>query len=308
MSNSGFRILSLDGGGSLGIYTLGVLCELEKSVAQPLHTTFDLVYGTSTGSIIGSMIALGDSAELIKDRYLEIVPQVMSRPFARLRTEALERWARRIYGDRKFENFKTGIGIVATHLEYNRPMVFKNDVNRAYRGKPSFEPGFGSTICEAVCASCAAFPTFSKRVVSTPTAGRRTLIDGGYCANNPALFALTDATGSLGLERSSIRLLSLGTGSYPERRRALPRLMKIVAPTFTSLLRTSSNTVEELRELIFPDIRTLRIDDANTDERYTTDFLEKNKEKLEAIFQLGRQSFLRRESKVKRLLAGDTRL
>ena len=44
------RILSLDGGGAKGFYTLGVLKELEAMLGEPLHTQFALIFGTSTGA------------------------------------------------------------------------------------------------------------------------------------------------------------------------------------------------------------------------------------------------------------------
>jgi patatin-like phospholipase/acyl hydrolase len=44
------RILSLDGGGAKGFYTLGVLREIEGMVQCPLHEKFDLIFGTSTGA------------------------------------------------------------------------------------------------------------------------------------------------------------------------------------------------------------------------------------------------------------------
>ena len=58
-ANRPFRVLSLDGGGSKGVYTLGVLKEVEAIVKAPLCNVFDLVFGTSTGSIIAALIALG---------------------------------------------------------------------------------------------------------------------------------------------------------------------------------------------------------------------------------------------------------
>jgi Patatin-like phospholipase len=48
------RILSLDGGGAKGFYTLGVLKQIE-ALAGPLHESFDIVFGTSTGSIIAAL-------------------------------------------------------------------------------------------------------------------------------------------------------------------------------------------------------------------------------------------------------------
>ena len=300
-----FFVLSLDGGGSLGVYALGVLSEVERILDRRLHETFDLVYGTSTGAIIASMIALGDDVEVIQQRYMEIVPDVMGRWLPRSKSAALQRWANTLYGDRGFDAFTTGVGIVATHLENNRPIVFKNDVAGAHGGRASFEPGFGCRIGDAVVASCAAFPVFAKQVLSIGNAGDATLVDGGFCANSPALFALTDATGPLAIERTRIRLLSLGTGSFPERWRLSTRLLTGAAPTFTTLLRTSSNTVETLRKLLFADVRTVRIDDARTGRRYRTDFIERNRSKLAAIYQVGRESFAAMEDEIRALLEED---
>ncbi|MBA3011117.1 MAG: patatin, partial [Desulfobacula sp.] len=52
MNEKEFKILVLDGGGSKGVYTLGVLKELEMKLGGLLYEHFDLIYGTSTGSII----------------------------------------------------------------------------------------------------------------------------------------------------------------------------------------------------------------------------------------------------------------
>ena len=58
-----------------------------------------------------------------------------------------------------------------------------------------------------------------------------------------------------------------------------------------TLSRTSSNTVDTLRDLFFPDIKTLRINESFTDRAYETDFMEHDPGKLKSIFQLGRKSF-----------------
>ena len=54
-----FHLFGAIGGGAKGFYTLGVLKEIEAMVGCPLHQKFDLVFGTSTGAIIASLIALG---------------------------------------------------------------------------------------------------------------------------------------------------------------------------------------------------------------------------------------------------------
>lgn len=306
MTGRPFHILSLDGGGSLGVYTLGVLSEVEKTLARPLHEAFDLIYGTSTGSIIGSMIALGESVDTIGERYFKIVPDVMGKLRPRSKSAALERWTVKFYGSRGFDAFLTNVGIVATHLEYNRPMVFKNHADRAHGRKESFHPGFGCSISDAVVASCAAVPMFAKKTVWMANGVKRTVVDGGFSANSPSLFALTDAVGPLEVERSRIRLLSLGTGSFPERQRLSTRILATAAPTFATLLQTSSNTVETLRKLLFPDVTTIRIDDARTERRYESDFMECDVDKLRAIYDAGRESFAGREREIRTLFEAVT--
>ena len=301
MSKSPYYILSLDGGGSLGVYTLGVLIEIERMLNKPLHEQFDLIYGTSTGSIIASMIALGETIEgSIHDRYFQIAPDVMSPFLPRSKTAALHRHAAEVYGEKTFEEFVVDIGIVGTHLEYNRPTVFKRMATQAHGSANSFKPGFGCTIADAVIASCAAYPIFKKKHISTENHGERDVVDGGFSANNPTLFALTDALGLLGVDRSDIRLLSLGTGSFPAKWRLVPQLLGLISPTKTikTLLATSSNTVETLRGLLLDDIETLRIDDAFTEAGYRTDFIESSPAMLQKVFQLGRRSFENHEADI----------
>src|ERR1700722_6363317 len=77
-SNDGIcRILSLDGGGAKGFYTLGVLKEIEGLIKGPLYQRFDLVFGTSTGAIIAALIALGHTVDEIHDLYKKHVPTIM---------------------------------------------------------------------------------------------------------------------------------------------------------------------------------------------------------------------------------------
>ena len=60
-----YRVLTLDGGGAKGFYTLGALREIEGLVDMRLHEKFDLIFGTSTGAIIAAMLALGHSVDEI---------------------------------------------------------------------------------------------------------------------------------------------------------------------------------------------------------------------------------------------------
>jgi predicted acylesterase/phospholipase RssA len=53
------RLLTLDGGGAKGFYTLGVPKEIEALIGTLLYQRFELVFGTSTGAIIAALVALG---------------------------------------------------------------------------------------------------------------------------------------------------------------------------------------------------------------------------------------------------------
>src|ERR1700755_3158067 len=85
-----FRVLSLDGGGAKGFYTLGALKEIEALAGNPLCQTFDLIYGTSTGAIIAALLGLGKSVDEIKALYQQHVVTIMSRWLPARKTSALE--------------------------------------------------------------------------------------------------------------------------------------------------------------------------------------------------------------------------
>jgi Patatin-like phospholipase len=71
------RVLSLDGGGAKGFYTLGVLKEIEAMVGQPICECFDLIFGTSTGGIIAGL--LGYQVNEVYALYKQHVPAIMRR-------------------------------------------------------------------------------------------------------------------------------------------------------------------------------------------------------------------------------------
>ena len=56
-SDRPFRILSLAGGGYLGLYTACVLAELEEMAGEPLGRRFDLIGGTSVGGLLAIALA-----------------------------------------------------------------------------------------------------------------------------------------------------------------------------------------------------------------------------------------------------------
>jgi patatin-like phospholipase/acyl hydrolase len=293
-----FRILVLDGGGSKGVYSIGVLKELEQKLGGVLHEHFDLIYGTSTGAIIASFIALGEKVEDIEKKYFELIPIIMS-GFSRFeKSHLLKREAEKIFGERKFDSFKTDIGIVAMNYDDKKPLIFKSNVKFAHGLKDSFVPGFGCTIADAVQASCSAYPIFEIKEISTVNQGKIKTIDGGFIANNSTLFALIDAHKAFKVDEDKMRVLSIGVGQFVEKplNWKYQLLKKIKTMIFVErVLTANTNTNDVLTKLIFPDLKIVRISDTFNQPEYGTNMLELERNKLEKMLQLGRQSFGRQE-------------
>jgi uncharacterized protein len=299
------RVLTLDGGGAKGFYTLGVLKEIEGLVKKPLHESFDLVFGTSTGAIIAALIAMGRSIDEIHALYCKHVPTVMRERNAAGRSAALKTLASTVFADATFNDVRTGIGIVATRWLEERPLVFKADARQAHGRAGTFVPGFGVNIADAVRASCSAFPFFERVVVTTGDGDKIELMDGGYCANNPTLFALVDALGPLRFERDRVRVVSVGVGSYPEPKRNLWERIKrrhLAVQMWQKTLEINTKSMDQLRVLLFRDIQTVRISDTYLQPEMATDLLEHDLTKLNQLQQRGRESFAAHEQTLRTML------
>ena len=85
------RILALDGGGLRGILTLSYLAEIESVLRERhggskdfrLHHYFDLIAGTSTGSIIAAALARGMAVADIIKKYNDLGQRVFQKSWLR---------------------------------------------------------------------------------------------------------------------------------------------------------------------------------------------------------------------------------
>lgn len=302
-----YRILSLDGGGAKGFYTLGVLKEIEGMMNCPLYKRFDLVFGTSTGAIIAALIALGYDIDEIHTLYKEYVPRVMRVRSPEGKSKALEELATTVFADKKFDAVKTGVGIVTTKWVIEKPMIFKGDVAQAHGRIGTFNAGFGVSIADAVQASCSAYPFFNRKIVTTADGDNVELIDGGYCANNPTLYAIADATAALKKDRSDLRVVSVGVGVYPEPK-SRGFLMWFAKKYFVSVqllqktLEINTQSMDQLRAILFKDVNTIRISDTFEKPEMATDLMEHDLAKLNILRQRGSESFASREAQLKEFL------
>ena len=240
------RILALDGGGLRGIVTLSFLAEIEAILRERhggaenfrLSHYFDLIAGTSTGSIIAAALARGMTVAEITKKYLDLGQRVFQKSWLRqgyvraLYDEAgLIEELKGVYGPGTAmgdPSLQTGLLIVTKRLDTGSIWPVSNNPRGKYYGpRPSSEVIANSAypLWQVVRASTAAPRYFDpERIeISRDKAGEVPIVgdfvDGGVSPyNNPALQALMYATLDgyrIGWPAGADKLLlvSVGTGS-----------------------------------------------------------------------------------------------
>jgi uncharacterized protein len=215
-----FQVLSLDGGGILGIFTAALLAGLERDLGRPVLSHFDLVVGTSTGGIIaaglGAGMAAGELADLYASEMKTIFPGPRRlRPVRQLvrpkyRAGGLESLLRRVFGDKILGESRVPLVIPSFDLGENRVYLFKTPHHERLRR--DWKVPFWQ-VAMATSAAPTFFPAFC-----LPSDHVR-LIDGGVWANNPAVVGVAEAVSIFGQPLDSIRVLSLGTTADPRARK-----------------------------------------------------------------------------------------
>ncbi len=249
------RILALDGGGIRGILTLSYLKYLEDMLrarvgGDPdfrLGDYFDLIGGTSTGSIIATGLALGFPVERIQQTYYDLGAKVFKGSFFKLGLlsakfpeqpliEALqEQFGERTLGS---EDLRTGLMIVAKRFDNGSSWVLFNNPKGKYFNPSGADhtaiPNRDFPLHEIVRASTAAPHYFNPELVSVAHNEDAAFVDGGVSPfNNPALqmFMLATLSGygiNWPVGPDKILLVSVGTG-YRRGRLTVEEVFKLPA-------------------------------------------------------------------------------
>ena len=177
------RVLALDGGGVKGIVSIAFLEKMETLLRERsgrgndfrLCDYFDLVGGTSTGSLLATLIALGYPVADIKKMYLEWAPAIFRAPWfgfsllgPRFSSRGLKKRARAVLKDRTLEtaDLKTGFAIIAKRVDTGSPWVLSNNPRSAYWNDPDDRHFLGNRnyrLADLVCASAAAPSYFAPK-------------------------------------------------------------------------------------------------------------------------------------------------
>ena len=220
--NRQFYILALDGGGARGIYPAQVLANLEREFNVSVKDCFDLIAGTSTGSIIAGAAAVGIPMAEIVELFEEEAPRIFrKRPFSRglfgsrYSRGTLDEVVRRHLPEISLGEVTVPLMIASSDIATGGVYVFKSRYLREL-GEEYVRDG-STKLSDAILASCSA-PTY----FSPTNVGNFLLADGGLWANNPSIIALTEALSKFGTDLDNVRIFSIGTGHnaniYSERK------------------------------------------------------------------------------------------
>ncbi|MBI4547534.1 MAG: patatin-like phospholipase family protein [Ignavibacteriae bacterium] len=228
-----FNILSIDGGGSRGVFPAKFIAAIEEELIRrrnpktQIFQHFNLIAGTSTGGIIAISLALGIPAQEILDLYIGKAAEIFGNRRAWLKRlflsahvrKGLEDNIRNAFkkhnggNDPRLIDCKTAVCIPIYDLFEGKPSVLKSKYH------PRFTRDYHIPAYLAAMATSAA-PTFFDPVTSSYTKIDSTRvedfsnkIDGGVFANNPTLLAIIEAQKAFGKSLNEIQILSLGTGS-----------------------------------------------------------------------------------------------
>lgn len=141
------RVLALDGGGVRGAITVAFLERIEALLSQHqgqpirLGDYFQLVGGTSTGSIIAGALALGFSAAQVKDIYTRLAPLAFVRKKRsipvfqpKFDVRALRGEIEKIVGDLELQSDRliTGLCVVTKRMDTGSPWILANNPGAPY--------------------------------------------------------------------------------------------------------------------------------------------------------------------------------
>ena len=212
-SDETFNILALDGGGIRGVYAAYVLARLEDTLGVPVRECFDLIAGTSTGSILAGAASMNIPMETLVGLFENQAGRIFSRrrfslsPFIRSRysTHPLDRVIGEYVPEVTMGEVPTPLMITSSDISTGGVHVFKSRYLEDL-GEPYMRDG-QVRLRDAILASCAAPTYFDPRQV-----GQYLLADGGLWANNPTIIAVIEALSKFRQSLGKIRVLSVGTG------------------------------------------------------------------------------------------------
>jgi len=262
------RILTLDGGGIRGVFSLQILAKIEKLLQEEkknpdlrLSQVFDLIAGTSTGAIIAAFLSWGMRVSEVEELYCTRGKDMFARePWyrrwkAKYRSEAIANYFREVFSEEQEDgtkapatlgskNLKTLLLVIMRNATTGSPWPVSNNKDAMFNDPTLPDCNLNIPLWQLLRGSTAAPSYFPPEEIDL--AGKKFLfIDGGMTPfNNPALIAMLMATLppyniNWQATRESLHVTSIGTGfvraSLPLKHAAEINMLdqiKYLAPAF----------------------------------------------------------------------------
>lgn len=233
-SKKQFKILSLNGGGVRGLFSITILAELERVLAErnnnpdlAIGNYFDMITGASIGGIIAVALADGQKARDLQAKFHKAAPDIFPRlswvpncarniyQLGKLllsplyKANNLEKAVTEIVGTGKtVRSLKRRLLIPTVNLSTGRPLFIKTCHNSLFTRDDQF------TLVDVAMATSAAPTYFLPHYIEWQSAY---FADGGLLANNPSFVAYHEALNYLddeefkGITANDIKILNIGT-------------------------------------------------------------------------------------------------
>jgi patatin-like phospholipase/acyl hydrolase len=274
-------ILSIDGGGIRGIVPAAILNYLETRIRLirkddriKIANLVDLVAGTSTGSIIGSLMIIPEekkkralySMKDIMDMYVEMGPEV----FKKNRWHSIKTLWGLIGPKYSASNIEDPLIQMLDHYKLKdliQPCVFTGyDIDKRrvniYTNKDKNEK-YADYYVKDVVRGSISIPAFFRPAYFQEGPDLNTIIDGGVFANNPSMVAYIEASKTLfdhedakEMDPNDLLVISLGTGlgertKYPYEKTKRWGAAQWFFPILNILLSASSDIVDYQMNKLF---------------------------------------------------------
>ena len=228
------KILQIDGGGLKGIIPAVILDNLEKKLGKPCCEVFDLITGTSTGAIIGGVLASGATdAHTLRLMYVEkgaklFTPRVSVMPFlgtifggSKYSREPFIEYLKRYTSEKKMRELRTLFMATAMNNCSRRTHFIYSD-DEYERNYPVWEVISWSALSAVAYFGKINVPEFVWDDVlpdGTIVGDIKGAVfqDGGQGINNCTLGAASTTAIAKRWFDEQVIILSLGCGDYHER-------------------------------------------------------------------------------------------
>jgi patatin-like phospholipase/acyl hydrolase len=219
MESKQMTALALAGGGILGYAQSIILTEYEKRLGQLSYQKFDIIGGTSVGSIVGAPLSIGIPASKVQSFFTSSGPLIFKHKNVIIQdieevigpkygSEQIEAALIEMLGDATLKDCKTKFIAVSYDYATDSPIYFKS-YEKSSKDDCSITIGYDSDIklwqvCRASAAAQSYFPGYKY--------GDLYCLDGGNTSDNaPDCLLVAESTSFTTIDK--LKMLSLGTGT-----------------------------------------------------------------------------------------------